>query len=165
MTTRSTISMIGMCLTAAAISMIGVSSALAGDVKYYPGSMCVRVFGGTPGYNYGSIRNTSTTSDMFVDCPAVHDSAAISSGYMNVTDRHYSLNVNCSLFSAYALGTKKYYNYKSKSSSGSNADAQGLSFGSVVTAPYSHYYFSCTIPRTYSGQASEIHTYSVNEVP
>jgi hypothetical protein len=160
------------CLLVVSVTM-GVPPAYAGT-EVYPAAMCVKwSSGGTPNYSFGSIRNTSSTSTLSLDCPAVHDPgpndvATIQSGWVRVTDQHFSQDICCTLtvVDHSGSGFDSWWGGP-KCSVGSSPNVQHLDFGAVWFNPsdslFSHYYYSCHIPPTYNGQLSYIHTYSIDE--
>lgn len=149
------------------LASMGAAPAYAVDTKIYPGSMCVRWSGSTSyGLNSSSIGNFSSTEDLFVDCPGVHDASTISSGWVRVTDQNLSVDLSCTLASTIRLTTnsQKYHLlHGPESSVGTSPNVQQLNFGGVGASSLSHYYYSCKIPRTYEGVVSYLHTYQIVE--
>jgi len=155
-------------LLAVALGMtIGASFALAGDGKIYPGSMCVRYAGtGTPSYNFSAIGNPSATQWLYLDCPVIHDTIGgnINKGWVRMIDQHYSSDVRCSLNSYYRSGNAFWgWWTANKSTSGSGAHPQHITFNGIGANSLAHYYYSCRIPPRYSGNTSYITSYNVEE--
>jgi len=148
--------------TAILIASISASTAYAVDGKNYPGSMCVRWNGGTPVYDGSSIGNSSPSTPLYLDCPAVKDATNIRSGWVRVIDRHYSENVRCNLVVSETIGTGHPLGWQS--SNGSNNQQQILRWNSGAGAQnHSYYYYSCVIPPAYNGARSYINSYQVQE--
>jgi hypothetical protein len=149
------------------VMTMGASLAYAIDTKIYPGSMCVKwSSGGIATYNWSSIRTASSTSTLGLDCPAVHDAVNIQSGWVRVTDLNFSADIRCTLESVYRanLNSSVFHWFSGpRSSVGSSPNVQTLTFGPVGANSISHYYYSCSIPPTYSGNVSSIHTYQIVE--
>ena len=142
----------------------------AGDAKLYPGSMGVRYAGANPpSYNTSAIGNPSSTKWLYVDLPAINDDMNddVKNTWVRVLDRHYSHNVRCSFNTAYWNNSAdRFYGWwgANKYSTGSGNNAQVLyTGGSGGKGSSYHHYFSCRIPRTYSGNRSYIISYYVNE--
>ncbi len=149
-------------LAIAGSAMLLASASVAADGKNYAGSQCVRFSGGALSYNYSRIYN-NTTTDSFVDCPAVKDASSISSGYVKVLDRS-SAAVECGLNSLYVSGTGLYgWQSPIVASGGNSTTWQTLSFGSLGANSAGYYYYSCKIPAITGGNASAIAMYHVNE--
>jgi hypothetical protein len=154
-------------LVALFMVMTGALPALAADGKIYPGSMGVRYAGtSTPTYNFSAIGNPSTTSWLYLDLPAIHDSIAgnINKSWVRVIDQHYSANVSCKLFSVYRSGCGfSAWVSPTRYSTGSSCAEQVLLPGGVGANSKSHYYFSCKIPPKYNNNSSYIISYYVEE--
>ena len=152
-------------LVALGIVVLSALQVHAGDGKTYPGSLCVRWSGtSTPIYEFSAIGNPSATTELRLDCPVIKDGANIASGWVGVVDRHYSDDVGCNLNSFYRSGSGYVLNSTPWIRSvGSSGNAQQLPFGGVVANSLTHYYYSCRIPPTYTGNISYITTYHVIE--
>jgi hypothetical protein len=134
------------------------------DTKIYPGSMCVRWNASqpVPTLNFSSINNPSSTAWLNVDCPFINNGLKTSSAWVKVIDQNYNLNVSCSQNNAYLYQTTWYGWWGARrSSSGTNAAAQHLSWGVLGNNKLSHGYLSCSIPPVFSGKRSAIVSYSV----
>jgi hypothetical protein len=165
MQTRRFVATLTLSLVTIAMATLGISQVHAVDGKNYPGSMCVRWSGtSTPVYNFSAIGNPSSTTWLYLDCPAVKDASNIASGWVRMLDRHYSSNISCRLYSVYA-STGGYYGWVTPvvSSTGSSANPQHRPFGGIGGNSIAHYYYSCSIPPTYSGYVSYITSYQVSE--
>jgi hypothetical protein len=164
---RSAPAMFITLLVALFMVMIGALPALAADGKIYPGSMGVRYAGtSTPTYSCSAIGNPSTTSWLYLDLPAVHDTVAgnINTSWVRVIDQHYNADISCQLCSVYRCGCGFCGWFSpTKYSSGSNCIEQVLSPGGVGANDHSHYYFSCKIPPRYNNNTSYIISYYVEE--
>lgn len=160
-------------LSAVVVSVLGLAAtlnapqALAVDGKNYPASMCVKWSGtGTTFLSWSSMGNNSSSGWVYLDCPAVKDARNIYSGWVRATDRHYSSDISCGLYSTYRRTSDSavfYWSPGTKATTGSGNHVQHLSYGGASADPYGHYYYSCSIPPTYGGNASQIHTYNVTE--
>jgi hypothetical protein len=119
-----------MAAVAFAFGVLGTNSpAAADDPKLYPGSMCVKWSGPNPTYSWSSIQNPSSSSYLYLDCPAIRDNIgnSINDASITVVDRNYNQDVQCSLNSFYHysggfLGWSSPNNY----SYGSSNNAQTL---------------------------------------
>ena len=156
-------------ISALAVLSLVTPTTFAGDGKVYPGAMGIRwsSYDPFPSFNYGMIENPSSSKWLRLSLPVVHDSIyakSITSGWVKAVDRHYSKNVKCYLRAAFRNGSS-FYTWTSaiKYTSGSSSGPQTLKFGSVGMNSISHYYFTCRIPPTYSGNRSGIVSYYVLE--
>jgi hypothetical protein len=143
-------------------------SAFAADGKIYPGSMGAKWSSNEPDpvLSFGAIGNPSATKWLRLDLPVIHDSInhSIKDGWVKAIDMHYSGNISARLYSVYRNGCSWYgWLSPSQATSGVNCAAQTLSFGALGSNSSAHYYYSCSIPPTYSGQVSYIVSYKVNE--
>ena len=147
--------------------MTGALPALASDGKIYPGSMGVRYAGtSTPTLSCSAIGNPSTSSWLYLDLPAIHDTIGgnINKSWVRVIDQHYSSNISCQLCSVFRSGCSWYgWVSPTRYSSGSGCNEQVLSPGGVGANSRSHYYFSCKIPPRYNNNTSYIISYYVSE--
>jgi hypothetical protein len=157
-------------LAATCMVATGASQAHALDGKVYPGSMCVRwSAGGIPAYYNSFIGNSSTSSSMGLDCPAIHDShLGINNGWVRVIDRNYNDPVTCGLIGAYHSGARLYgwvAGWNSSNGGSATSSSEHLPFGSFRSPAHgwAHYYYSCRIPTKYNGQVSYITSYFVEE--
>ena len=143
-------------------------SAFANDGKIYPGSMGVRwnSYDPVPALSYSAIFNPSSTKSLRLDLPVIHDSIhhSIAGGNVKVIDRHYNQNIRVSLNSVYRNGCSFWGWWgANKYSSGTNCSAQTLSVPALGSNSQAHYYYSVSIPATYSGNRSGIVSYYVSE--
>ena len=153
-------------LVALFMVMTGALPALAADGKIYPGSMGVRYAGtSTPTYNCSAIGNPSSSSWLYLDLPAIHDtiSGNINKSWVRVIDQHYSSDIKCTLCSVYRHKCSYYGWFSADNSKGSGCHAQVLNTGGVGANKHSHYYFSCKIPPKYNNNTSYIISYKVEE--
>ena len=153
-------------LTLSILSLAATTFAV--DAKIYPGSMAVRWTSSdpVPHLNASALFNPSSTKTLRVDLPVIHDIIAksIKSGWVKVVDRHYSHNIRCNLMSVYRSGGGFYgWTGPNRYSSGSGTGPQTLNFPGLGSNSVAHYYVSCSIPRTYSGNRSGIVSYRVDE--
>lgn len=166
---KSFVSVSAVALSALGIAAtLGAPQAFAADSKVYPGAMCVQWAGpDTKGLNWSSVTNFGGGGSIYLDCPAVHDANSIASGWVRATDRHQNLGVSCGLYSVYRAADSGVWFWtggtKSTTGGGNDAPVQQLGYGGAGANGISHYFFSCSIPPTYAGSPSEIHTYYVNE--
>lgn len=63
-------------------------------IKVYAGGACVAVSGGTYARFFGTVANSSSTSDLNVFCPFVHEHAGIDFGNVRVFDRNTTRDVS-----------------------------------------------------------------------
>jgi hypothetical protein len=151
-------------VTLAALSHFSVQ---ADDGKNYNGSSCINYSGGTIGYSYSDIYNSSTTSTMKNDCVAVKDTIAkgIKSAWIEVKDLSSTEDVSCRLVSHFnnvgSTGGSIWSSYKK--TSGINSNWQKLTYGSLSAANNGHYYFSCSVPKRTGNGVSWLGTYSITE--
>ena len=143
-------------------------SAFAIDGKIYPGSMGIRWNSSdpVPHLSASAVFNSSSTKSLRLDLPVIHDSIhhSISSGWVRVIDRHYNQNIRVSMNSVYRNGCSFWGWWgANKYSAGTNCSAQALSFPGLGSNSQAHYYYSVTIPPTYSGNKSGIVSYYVAE--
>lgn len=140
--------------TAAMVGLLAVNAAAA-DAKDYPGAVCrpdqssvpaghtngvLQVFSGT-------IMNTSTTEDLHVSCPFVHDQNNIGSAQIETYDRTAVSSVRCQIFSEIDNASGMTLFASSAEQSGgwpASNNAIQLSFGSVGAGNYN--YAQCVIP-------------------
>lgn len=147
----------------------------ADDRKNYAGFMCIRETGsgGTPAFWAGGIVNDSSTSWLNLRCPVIKDvvSQGVKSGQVRMMDRHFTLDISCTLVSARLNGPGGHsYAFSPTITSGPGGDPNvNLRVGSFtnglsgVTSTDSHYELSCSIPPTQNGLASMISSYSITE--
>lgn len=145
-------------LVLCAASFALVAPAFASDT--YPGAECRQESGGTPTVDaYGRLSNTSSSSTLNVVCPVAADPTTTSSAAaIFVVDQHYSSNISC---------TARYFNSggswgasSTVSSSGSSATYQSLTPTEPAYAyTFTSRFFYCSVPATYSGNASTIQLY------
>lgn len=143
-------------------------NAFAADGKIYPGSMGVKWKTSEPDpvLSFSAIGNPSATKPLRLDLPVIHDSInhSIKNGWVKAIDMHYSENISARLMSIYRNGCQWYgWGSPTRTTSGSNCAAQTLSFGSLSSNSSAHYFYSCSIPPIYNGQASFIVSYKVDE--
>jgi hypothetical protein len=147
--------------TLLAIALVS-TSAHAIDTKVYAGINCQKYgTNGTYAAYWGTVQNSSSTQDMQVVCPFVHDETNINSATMRVWDRHTTLDISCDLRGEYASGSSVFQFTDSRSSSGFGSSIQDVNFSGLGGGDY--YYAFCAIPRTSSGQTSHIIQFWINE--
>jgi hypothetical protein len=143
------------------------ATALAGK-QLYPGSMCVRWTEGdvVPVLNHSRIFNTSSTKEMRVDCPILHQNFNSTWGNnlddadIGFIDGNPGRNASCWLASRYQVGSNLYGSTDSAYSTGFGSHEQNLSFAATGRHAENWYYIGCRIPRSHSGQRSGITYYS-----
>lgn len=145
-----------------------VPQAQAIDGKNYAGSECVKWTGaGVPVYSSSAIGNGSSTSTLFLDCPAVKDSInhSVSRTWVRAKDMHPTQAVRCNFNSVFmnASGGMSGWSTPFQSTGGFGTFVQVLNSGGLPASSVGHYYFSCRIPPRSSGNASLIATYRVDE--
>ena len=100
--------------------------------------------------------------------PFVRDvvgTGGVIAGAVKVVDRHYTDNVDCALWSQNTdSGDGWSGTFVTRASAGSNADVQTLYFPAVANySAASSYVMECLIPGMYSGNASQVVSYSTTE--
>lgn len=149
-------------LAAGAASLLPIA-ARASDAKQYPGAACHTTSPGTTSFPWGRAEHHGV-SPIHFECPVVRDATGgyIRSGWVRVVDRHYSDDVICFLQSWPASNPSSGH-FSVRKSAGSSAQTQALYFGSLGTYSDAFYHLSCQVPGTYSGNASGIVSYVVDE--
>jgi hypothetical protein len=142
---------------------IGAPQAHA-DSKIYPGLMCVNYgSAGIANYEYGAIGNYSSTNVLRVGCPIVRDGSSMTSGWVEVLDRHDDQDVACRVVAGHRnedVLTGSFSAYQRSTSTG----GVRLSFGDPGGTSLSHYYYFCTIPPMTPRGASHVVTYQATEI-
>jgi hypothetical protein len=145
--------------------IILVASQAFADGKNYPGSVCVKWgTGGIVTISSSRIGNSSVSTTLEIDCPAMKDGGATTSGFARVLDRNSSSSIQCSLVDAHVLLTDAvvYTDFDSDSSTGSSNTHQELTFGSQTSAASSYKYLACSIPPTDIG-TSYVAMFNIDE--
>jgi hypothetical protein len=154
-------------------------SIFADDEKLYPGSMGIRWNNSLPDpvLSWGRIGNPSSTRDLYLDLPIIHDiiDRSIKSGYVSVVDSSSNRSIRCTLNSVFFFGssTFRYRQTPPRESKSvtSNGVEEKLWFpgvsnnrsGNSSLNNSSHYFYSCRIPQTSNGRRSYILSYAVKE--
>jgi hypothetical protein len=153
-------------LAAVAMVALGVSQAQAVDGKLYPASMCVRWGGSPPLLKSSKVINIGTT-DLALDCPAVHDfiDESIQDGYVDVIDNHRTRPVCANLVSVSQFSSSSVTERSTgwKCTTGFGFQSKRLSFGGLAADPNAHYFYSVQIPPPDNGLTSAIISYEVDE--
>lgn len=139
-------------------TLLIASTSLAADYANYPGNMCVRFSGGTVNYWYAGIGNTSTTSDMSVDCSIQKDNHTgnlLSGGWIMTVDQSDNEAVSCNEWLISMMdGASGYYGGSASCGNTGNAyygtsnkrlDCPALTISSSYD-DYAYAYYACTIP-------------------
>ena len=133
--------------------LIGAFAGVAmADGKVYAGENCVVVSGSGAVIANSAIGNGSSTSWLYVDCPAINDSLdGASSGWVAVQDINNDSggDVYCKLVSVYrVVGDGNTYAWQTaeQSSTGYGTPWQRLTFSSLSGSTSSTYYYACRIP-------------------
>jgi hypothetical protein len=158
-------------LIAGFIFLPAISTFAGGDFKCYPGFMGVKAwkYGPDPTFSLGRIGNPSTTRDIYVDLPVIHDHMgySIDVGYVSVNDHSSDSSINCRLISSYRNGSSSSYRTTAYDRSTNSDGTQEYLFfrgGRLGNNAKNRYYYSCFIPRRMPGrQASYIISYFVFE--
>jgi hypothetical protein len=142
--------------TLAAVLGFTTRDAHAVDGKTYPGMMCRTAPGSAGSYqlHFGTVYNNSSTSELSLICPVVHDTGDISSATIKVWDRHPTIDVFCSVHFENVSGSSVFGSDLDDSSEGSSANIKTLTFGSQTGSDYT--WVECTVPRSSSGAVSHI---------
>src|SRR5262245_25653258 len=109
--------LIGAALIAMA-SMSLMKAPARAETETYPGGGCVRTSGGTYERYFGTIYNSSKTSELNVFCPFVRIGAFMWSAAIKVFDRNPTLNVSCTLWNEVDSGNNIYFVNQTATSSG-----------------------------------------------
>jgi hypothetical protein len=137
----------------------------------YAGGACVKTSGTTPTYNFAQIINPSTSTAMFVDCPVDFKRSSADSSLnetiIYVVDRHPSEAVECTFLHIYydSTGTRFTVTGNADASAGSSSTAKILNSelpSGAVNSKNGHFYISCRIPATSSGNSSFVAHYQAN---
>ncbi len=157
--------------TLAVATTLYATSAAAGK-QLYSGANCVRWSGNhvIPNLDGSSILNNSSTQEMYVDCPILHQNFNSKSGNnlddadIGVVDASYSQNARCQLHARHKVGSI-FYGWSSapRYTYGRGNHEQNLDFNSTPRHPGYWYYINCRIPRAEFGQRSGITYYSAQE--
>ena len=119
--------------------------------------------GGSYSNWYGTVSNGSSTSELNVICPFVHDAGAITGGTVWTYDRNTSYSLSCSIISEYTDPTGLFY-YFATADSGvgfSSSAIKPVTFGAIADADYT--YATCSVPRSSAGNVSHIVGFSITE--
>ena len=148
-------------LIAAALTLAAFSSSTAFAVDAYPGAMCQQISGGTRAIDTdGHVENTSSSATLNLLCPIV-DGAVTSppaSTDLFVTDLHFSSNITCD--SRVKNVGPSVVASAAVSSAGTSSSYQTITLTSPAMAySFTHRFYHCSVPATYSGFKSEIRTY------
>ncbi len=158
--------MLKLRIATALIALSVLATTAQADIwKNYQGASCQA---NTTDWSYSSGRIDSKVNLGFpvafgVYCPIVrdYDAGGIDSGsWVRVIDRHYDLNVTCTLRTRYNTGGS--LSYSSRSSEGSSTSAKKLTFG-YVSNPGTEgtAELFCTVPSTYAGNRSGVVSYQI----
>lgn len=159
--------------------LLGFTSFSASAASFnYPASMCIKWNSGqpTPALAHSRIFNTST-SPMFVDCPAIRNdfngffhNSAVESSWLSAIDRNPSDSVCTTLVKFRHTGfistaaTGSFGRRCTTINSGTTLFAQKLQQGSLSLGHGDyHLYFSVRVPGTSNGARSGVVTYNVNQ--
>lgn len=151
-------------LAALGLFVACASSGYAADVVYH-GSLCnpVQEQGGQVFYNQWGIANLSNAAPLFVACGGTTPIPAIITGVLVVVyDRHPTADVVCTLVLADIAGIP-IGSALTASSSGSQANAQGLTFNPATSAGTIS--LQCSLPAATSSGVSHLTTYRVSSAP
>ncbi|MDP2317645.1 MAG: hypothetical protein Q8P41_32465 [Pseudomonadota bacterium] len=138
------------------------------DSKVIPGSMCrptTSTYASSFAINSsGMAYNTSSASDIYVQCPFLDDGpTSTDSVTLYTVDYNSSYAVECTLYSR-TLSSMGTYDYSSDASVGSSSTVQTLSMTSVSSTHGTHYeYLYCKIPRASGSNYSGTVAYRTNE--
>ena len=152
--------------TALGLVLAGLfSGGASADAKNYNGSNCLAFAGDGKRFSYSNIYNTSSTTNLRVDCLGTKDAGSIKNAYIEVRDLSSAEDVSCTLVSHYneigKTGGRLWS--QNKKTSGINSNWVRLSYSGLGAAANGHYYFGCSVPKRTSNGASWIGTYQINE--
>ena len=155
-------------LALAFLLLAGLTLPALADGKIYPGSMGVR-WNSTdpvPALAWSGLFNPSPTKSLRVDLPIVRDviNGKIQSGWVKAIDQHPTLGVRMQLASVYRScnGFLGWFS-PNQFTFGASKCAQQRNYGPLGSNSMAHYYYSCTIPRSFLGRRSGIVSYSATE--
>ena len=143
-------------------------TALAGK-QVYPGSMCVRwnQNESVPVLNGSRIYNPSSTQEMHVDCPILHQNFDPNTGNnlddadIGVIDTNTTRNASCWLTALYQINSTLYGTTGgTRGTAGFGSHEQNLDFNGTGRHAENWYYIGCSIPRAENGQQSGITYFS-----
>lgn len=144
-----------------------VAPAASADEKTFTAAFCQEVgrnqhwFDQSPD---GRLYNRDAVSSRNLVCPVVRDRTEQSSNWTEVTvlDRHYNSNITCTFYSVERTHANGWW--RSASTQGSSVQWQTLRVSNNLSEhDQGSYYFLCSIPPIYQGNASGIASYLVNE--
>jgi len=147
-----------------------LSTTAVADDKANAAGLCYQISGGTFSRFGGTIQNTSTSSELNVQCPVVRDNPGgafvFNSIAFDVFDRHSSLNVSCSMCNEVAVSNGLTTNCGSPAQS--SGDSLGVQKVFVPSNPTNlggeqYSYASCSVPRQESGVNSHVARIWYNE--
>jgi hypothetical protein len=158
-------------LAGAVLLLAGLSGANAGDVKVFPGTMCVQEGSTSTVVRSGEGRVLNhSSSPVAVICPIVRDNATAKwfSVAVVAADRSTAADVSCTAVSAQHDGIYGGFNPETKKTTGANFDwwvSQTLVFGPQSQERDNGTYFvRCTIPGRQAGwDPSGIYSYRIDE--
>ncbi len=144
-------------LPALALAFVA-TTAWAGST--YPGANCLATSGTATFDTDAHAENASSSATLYLVCPVVDPDVTTPSttAAVWVTDLHYSSNVCCD---ARVKNTGSSVSVSSQvCSTGSASTYQGLApTPPSMSYTFTHRYYYCSVPATYSGNRSEIRTY------
>ncbi len=143
------------------------ATVLAGK-QLYPGSMCVRWTASdvVPTLSHSRIFNTSSTKEMRVDCPILHQNFNSTTGNnlddadIGIIDANPNIVTKCWLASRYQDGSVLKGSTQYRDTVGYGNHEQNIDFGGTGRNSGNWYYIGCQIPRSHNGQQSGITYYS-----
>jgi hypothetical protein len=160
-----------MLITALGMVIAMQSATVLAGKQLYPGAMCVRWTEGdvVPMLNHSRIFNTSSTTEMRVDCPILHQNFNSTWGNnlddadIGVINDNPSMDTTCWLASRYQDGSVLKGRTHSRVTVGHGDHEQNLDFGGTGRHADNWYYIGCEIPRSHNGQRSGITYYSAED--
>jgi hypothetical protein len=147
------------------------ATADAGNVKFYPATMCQGQGQGSATsalnyYQHGTVHNNSTTVDMPVVCPIVRDEVrADGNGWASLSVNTLNLSTSVWLWCdarsyypndyGYATITKRYQ--------APNTDWTDMDLGTLAAPNPGYLLITCSIPRQVGSYPSGIASYRIDE--
>jgi hypothetical protein len=161
--------LIGAALIAMAFTSL-MSTPAKAETEHYPGGACVRTSGGTYERYFGTIFNSSTTTELNVFCPFVRIGAFMWSAAFVVFDRNPNANVWCTLSNEVDSGNNIYLVSHTAKTSGFSDTRKVLNFPKLDVYGGQHYdggyyYANCIIPPALQNQLSHIVSFHIDEQP
>jgi hypothetical protein len=153
-------------LSTVALSLGLALPALAAPLQNYPGAMCVPVSGAARVTANGHAENGAAATATLL-CPVVREnplSMGNANGDIWLTDAHYSGNICCSSRAKDPGGQPVRFT-SDKCTTGVQGNVSLNFSGPAASGTWSSRFYLCTVPGTYSGNASAVLAYRSEPLP